>query len=78
MVAEVLAAKAVETRIHRRRDFRKSVAEVLAAKAVETFKSRETTDAAAFVAEVLAAKAVETLNTSSARHASIRRRGISR
>ena len=61
MVAEVLAAKAVETRIHRRRDFRKSVAEVLAAKAVETFFRLRACPVTRSVAEVLAAKAVETM-----------------
>ena len=77
MVAEVLAAKAVETRIHRRRDFRKSVAEVLAAKAVETtICSQSRVDST--VAEVLAAKAVETTEIACFHTPPNCRRGISR
>ena len=60
-VAEVLAAKAVETNCSILVSFTNSVAEVLAAKAVETCLIALTTTRLS-VAEVLAAKAVETIN----------------
>ena len=60
IVAEVLAAKAVETHLPPRIPFFAAVAEVLAAKAVETDTLPLIPDTLD-VAEVLAAKAVETL-----------------
>ena len=60
IVAEVLAAKAVETRLQFLTPLHYLVAEVLAAKAVETFFNAAEIKPAPSVAEVLAAKAVET------------------
>ena len=59
-VAEVLAAKAVET-LPLIPDTLRHVAEVLAAKAVETFFRLRACPVTRSVAEVLAAKAVETM-----------------
>ena len=63
-VAEVLAAKAVETVKVIFNIFISSVAEVLAAKAVETYMPSPDSAHGDMVAEVLAAKAVETLKYS--------------